>query len=266
MKNFKLGFVGAGNMAEAIFSGAIERKVLDSSEIYVFDISEERMSALSEKYSVNTVKNIEELCKKAEMLVLAVKPNILPAVLDELNDIGTKVPIVSIAAGWSALKIKGHLKYDVEVLRIMPNMPLMSGEGMSVFEVPTDFDKEEYIFIKGIFQGLGLVLEQPEKLMDAVTSISGSGPAYVFMFIEALADAGVLNGISRDDSVLLAAQTVLGSAHAVLDSGTHPALLKDAVCSPGGTTIEAVKVLEEKGFRSSIIEAVDACADKSKKL
>ena len=268
MKNYKLGFIGAGNMAEAIFSGAIEKKVLKPNEIFIYDISQDRMNGLCKKYGIISASSIEDLCSKAEMLVLAIKPSIISTVLEKLAEIDSRLPMVSIVAGWSGMKIKGYMgRHDnVRVLRIMPNMPLMSGEGMSVFETPTDLEKNEYIFIKGIFQGLGLVLEQPEKLMDAVTSISGGGPAYVFMFIEALADAGVLNGISIDNAILLAAQTVLGSAQAVLDTGIHPAKLKDAVCSPGGTTIEAVKVLEEKGFRSSIIEAVDACAEKSKKL
>ena len=266
MKTFSLGFIGAGNMAQAIFSGAINKHIIQPSEVFIFDVSDERMKYLSAEYGVNAVDSIKNLSAKADILVLAVKPNILPSVCDELSKISAKNPLVSIVAGWSAMKIKGHIKQNIEVLRIMPNTPLQYGEGMSAFEVPTDVNEEEYLFIKSVFQSLGLVLDMPEKLMDAVTAVSGSGPAYVFMFIEALADAAVLNGITRNDALVFAAQTVLGSAKTVLESGLHPAALKDAVCSPGGTTIEAVKVLEAKGFRSAVIEAVNACADKSKKL
>ena len=266
MKEFKLGFVGAGNMAEAIVSGAIKKNVVSAKNITLFDISTTRTQELKDKYGVNAAETMPALAKEADILILAVKPNIMPNILAELSDINAKQPLVSIAAGWSAEKIKTGLKNKNDVLRIMPNMPLMAGEGMSVFESPSDMDEEEYLFIKTVFQALGLVLEQPEKLMDAVTAMSGSGPAYVFMFIDAMADAGVLNGLSRNDAILLASQTVLGAAAAVLETGTHPAQLKDAVCSPGGTTIEAVRVLEEKGFRSAIIEAVNACAEKSKRL
>ncbi len=266
MKEFKLGFIGSGNMAEAIVSGAITKNVISAKNITVFDISAPRTAELKEKYGVITAESLPELAKQTDILFLAVKPNIMPNVLAELSDINAKQPVVSIAAGWSAAKIKAGLKNKNDILRIMPNMPLMAGEGMSVFESPSDMGEDEYLFIKSVFEALGLVLEQPEKLMDAVTSISGSGPAYVFMFIEALADAGVLGGISRNDAILLASQTVLGAAKAVLETGTHPAQLKDAVCSPGGTTIEAVRVLEDKGFRAAVIEAVSACAEKSKKL
>lgn len=266
MKTYRLGFIGAGRMAEAILSGAIKKKIIKPEDTVIFDVSGERMDELKKKYSVKTADDISMLCQTAEMLLLAVKPNILATVCEELTKIKCELPLVSIVAGWSGMKIKGHIKQDVKVLRIMPNTPLQFGEGMSAFEVPTDFDEGEYLFVKSIFQGLGLVLDMPEKLMDAVTAVSGSGPAYVFMFIEALADAAVLNGISRNDAVVLAAQTVLGSAQTVLESGMHPAALKDAVCSPGGTTIEAVKVLEAKGFRSAVIDAVSACAEKSKNL
>ncbi len=266
MKEFKLGFIGAGNMAEAIVGGAIKKNVVSPQNITLFDVSTDRIAAMKDKYGVSGASTLPELAKACDIFVLAVKPNIMPNVLIELSEIGAKQPLVSIAAGWSAEKIKSYLKRKNDVLRIMPNMPLMAGEGMSVFESPSDMGEDEYLFIKSIFQSLGLVLEEPAKLMDAVTAISGSGPAYVFMFIEALADAGVLEGISRNDAILLASQTVLGAAKAVLETGTHPAQLKDAVCSPGGTTIEAVRVLEDKGMRAAVIEAVIACADKSKKL
>jgi pyrroline-5-carboxylate reductase len=268
MENYKVGFIGAGNMAEAIFSGAIKSEVLKNEQIFIYDISKQRMSDLVSTYQIASYDSIVELAKNTDMLFLAVKPNILDEVLEYLNELNIDLNLVSIVAGWSGQKIKSFFtgKKKVKVLRTMPNMPLQCGEGMTVFESSYDLTKEVYMFVKRIFQSIGLVSLQKPQLMDAVTSISGSGPAYAFMFIEALADAGVLNGLSRNDAVLLSAQTVLGAAKTVLDTGIHPAKLKDNVCSPGGTTIEAVKVLEEKGFRSSIIEAANACADKSKKL
>jgi pyrroline-5-carboxylate reductase len=148
----------------------------------------------------------------------------------------------------------------------MPNTPLMVGEGMSVFETPTNLNDDEQSFISGIFSALGKVEYAPQKLMDAVTAVSGSGPAYVYIFIEALADAGVLCGLPRSTAMTLAAQTILGASKMVLDTKAHPGVLKDAVCSPGGTTIEAVKSLEQSGFRGAVIDAVEKCAQKSKAL
>ena len=200
------------------------------------------------------------------MILIAVKPNIVEFVLKDIRKYISTKTIVSIAAGWSADKIKSIAGHDTNVIRLMPNTPLLAGEGMSVFETPISAGKDETLFIENLFLSLGKIAHAPAKLMDAVTAVSGSGPAYVFMFIEALADAGVLCGLPRDMSLTLASQTVLGSAKMVMDTGLHPGVLKDAVCSPGGTTIEAVKSLEEDGFRGAVINAAQKCALKSKKL
>jgi pyrroline-5-carboxylate reductase len=212
------------------------------------------------------VSSIEKLCENSDIIIIAVKPNVISAVLNELKPyIGDK-PIVSIAAGWSAAMISQIVGENKKVLRLMPNMPLMAGEGMTVFETPNNLNNDEQAFVENIFSALGQIDHAPCKAMDAVTGVSGSGPAYVFMFIEALADAGVLCGLPRAQAQKLAAQTVMGSAKMVLDTGSHPGLLKDAVCSPGGTTIEAVKSLEQDGFRGAVISAVEKCAQKSQKL
>ena len=174
--------------------------------------------------------------------------------------------MVSIAAGWSADRLKAVIGADKKVLRLMPNTPLMVGEGMTVFEVPHSVSDDEYAFIENIFSSIGLVEQAPEKLMDAVTAVSGSGPAYVFLFIEALADAGVLCGLPRAQALKLASQTVLGAAKMVLETGSHPGALKDTVCSPGGTTIEAVKSLENDGLRAAVINAAEKCAIKSRSM
>jgi pyrroline-5-carboxylate reductase len=184
---------------------------------------------------------------------------------DIKNDLDGKA-VVSIAAGWSGDMIKAFIGADKKVLRLMPNTPLLVGEGMTVFETPHTLEDDEFAFVETIFASLGLVERASQRQMDAVTAVSGSGPAYVFMFIEALADAGVLCGLPRAQAVKLAAQTLLGSAKMVLQTDSHPGALKDAVCSPGGTTIEAVKSLEESGFRGAVIKAVEQCAKKSQSL
>ncbi len=264
MSETRLGFIGAGNMASAIVKGAIEKKAIAPNHIMVYDVDHEKVKALQESCSVHGVSSINELCANCTILLAAVKPNILPGILKNLSDID--LPLISIAAGWSTIHIKEIYGDHKRVLRVMPNTPLMVGEGMSVFETPSNFAEHEMEFAKKLFGALGKVAFAQQAQMDAVTAVSGSGPAYVFMFIEALADGGVLCGLPRAQAIELAAQTVLGSAKMVLDTGTHPGALKDAVCSPGGTTIEAVKSLEHNGFRGAVIDAVDKCAKKSGSL
>ena len=266
MKNYNLGIIGAGNMAQAIIKGAFDKRSLDNSSVYVYDVDTKKTALLKEDYPVSIANTAKELCLNSDIILLAVKPNILPVVLEEIKEYVEDKNIVSIAAGWSADMIKSVVGKDKKVLRLMPNTPLLSAQGMSVFEKPYSADEDAASFIESLFASLGKVEYAPAKLMDAVTAVSGSGPAYVFMFIEALADAGVLCGLPRDVSMTLAAQTVYGASKMVMDTGMHPGALKDAVCSPGGTTIEAVKSLEEDGFRGTVIKAVKKCADKSKQL
>ena len=261
MSDIRIGFIGAGNMATAIIKGAVENKVVAPGHVIVYDIDSEKVSALQESHGVHGVNSVSTLCEMSDMLLLAIKPNVLPDVLKDLC--GANLPLISIAAGWSSERIKEIYGSKERVLRVMPNTPLMVGEGMSVFETPNSLKEHELAFAKKLFSALGKVSFAQTKQMDAVTAVSGSGPAYVFMFIEALADGGVLCGLPRTEALRLAAQTVLGSAKMVLDTGMHPGALKDAVCSPGGTTIEAVQTLEEHGFRGAVIDAVDICAKKS---
>ena len=175
--------------------------------------------------------------------------------------------MISIAAGWTISRLAAALEGSgATYLRAMPNTPAMVGEGMTAICDDTTFDADDFDFAKGIFEAVGRTVVLPEKLFDGVIAISGSSPAYVFMMIEAMADAGVREGIPRSYAYEMAAQTLLGSALMVLQSGTHPAELKDAVCSPAGTTIEAVEMLERKGFRSAVMDAMKACADKSREM
>ncbi len=266
MKTFTVGFIGAGNMASAIIEGAISKKTIEAQNIYVFDIDTAKLEELKSALNVSIADSLLALVKNADIILLAVKPNILSMVLQDIkDDIGDKA-VVSIAAGWSADRIKDVIGADKKVLRLMPNTPLMVGEGMTVIETPHSLTADEFAFTETMFSSIGRVEQAPQKLMDAVTAVSGSGPAYVFLFIEALADAGVLCGLPRAQAIKLASQTVLGAAKMVLDTGSHPGALKDAVCSPGGTTIEAVKSLEQDGFRGTVIKAAEQCAIKSKAM
>lgn len=264
MNGLKTGFIGAGNMASAIIKGALNKKVLIADNIHIYDVDTVKLNMLAAELKVNVCGSIDALCMHCDIVMLSVKPNVMADVLRSVKKYDKT--FVSIAAGWSAEKIKSIIGPGKKVLRIMPNTPLMAGEGMSVFETPSSLECDELEYIAHIFASLGKVEHAPAKLMDAVTAVSGSGPAYVYMFIEALADAGVLCGLPREMALKLAAQTVSGASKMVIESGKHPGRLKDEVCSPGGTTIEAVKVLEQNGFRGSIISAVEQCAKKSKAL
>jgi pyrroline-5-carboxylate reductase len=266
LRKFILGFIGAGNMSQAIIKGATEQNCIDKNNVYVFDIDDIKLNQINKKFGVARAKSAIALCETCDIIVLAVKPNVLGSVIEQIKDVAKNKTLVSIAAGWDSDKIKSVAASGQKVIRLMPNTPLMVGEGMSVFESPSNAKAEVILFIESVFGALGKVAHAPSKLMHAVTAISGSGPAYVFMFIEALSDAGVLCGLTRDMATTLATQTVLGSAKMVQETKVRPGELKDAVCSPGGTTIEAVKSLEKDAFRSTIISAVQKCADKSKKL
>lgn len=264
MSKYSLGFIGAGNMASAIIKGAIDKSIISPDDIHVFDTDSNKCNILKSNSGIKIYESVNALCEGSDIILLAVKPNVMNSVLTEIKE--TDKPVVSIAAGWSADMIKGVIGAEKKVLRLMPNTPLMAGEGMSVFETPSNFSDDHRDFIENVFSALGRIEHAPLKLMDAVTAVSGSGPAYVYMFIEALADGGVLCGLPRDKAMMLAAQTVLGAAKTVIETGLHPGALKDAVCSPGGTTIEAVKSLEADGFRGAVIIAVERCAKKSKAL
>ena len=244
MREYILGFIGAGNMSQAIINGAIDKKVVSSDKVFVYDIDDDKMKALNESSGAKLTLSAKALSEECDIIVLAVKPNVLPKVLDEIKDAAHNKTLVSIAAGWDADKIKTIVGADQHIIRVMPNTPMMVGEGMSVFESPSNADGEILHFVEGIFSALGKVAQAPSKLMHAVTAMSGSGPAYVFLFIEALTQAGVVCGLQEELSATLATQTVLGAAKMVQETGKHPRDLKEAVCSPGGTTIEGVKSLE----------------------
>lgn len=264
----KLGFIGAGNMGSAILRGLIAADYLSADDMAVCDLSRRKLEELSNEYpGLTCTESDVELAEMCDMIILAVKPHYLSDTIDHIyNELNGKA-VISIAAGWNVQQLSDKLEGSgATYLRVMPNTPAMVGEGMTALCDDTTFAQDDLEFAKGIFDAVGRTVMLPESLFDGVIAISGSSPAYVFMMIEAMADAGVKEGLTRPCAYEMAAQALLGSALMVLQSGTHPAALKDAVCSPGGTTIEAVEELERKGFRAAIMDAMKVCAQKSRDM
>lgn len=264
----RIGFIGAGNMGSAILRGIMAADYLRQTDVAVCDMSRRKMEELSRELpGVTYTESAQELAEMCEMVILAVKPQYLRDVIDDIREVIHGKAVISIAAGWTVAMLEDALEgTEATCLRVMPNTPAMVGEGMTAICDDTTFSHEDFAFAKGIFDACGRTVILPERLFDGVIAISGSSPAYVFMMIEAMADAGVKEGLPRTCAYEMAAQALLGSALMVLQSGTHPASLKDAVCSPGGTTIEAVEMLERRGFRAAIMDAMDACAEKSRMM
>jgi len=265
--NKKLGFIGCGNMSKAIIGGLVSAGQVKSENIWVYDHKPATNQAMQEQYGITPASSAEEVAKQADILFGAVKPNVILNVLQDISSsLNKDTVVVSIAAGVTLDTLATVLGHDRKLVRVMPNTPALVNEGMTSVTPNVLVTKEEADEIVEIFNGFGHAELVPEYLIHAVVGASGSAPAYVFMFIEAMADAAVLGGMSRTQAYRFAAQAVKGSAQMVLETGRHPGELKDMVCSPGGTTIEAVKVLEEKGFRAAVIEAMQQCMAKSEKM
>lgn len=264
----KVGFIGAGNMGGAIMRGAFQGGFLAPYETMVYDVSPQQLEAITSSYPVHVAESNVQLVRECEFVILAVKPVYLRGVLDEIQKYVHNKKIISIAAGWSMAMLLEALGKEntVQVLRAMPNTPALVGAGLTALCEENTFGKASFGWAKELFGTLGAVQVLPERLFDAVVAVSGSSPAYVFMFIEAMADGAVRLGMPRKQAIQAAAQAVLGSAKMVLETGEHPAALKDNVCSPGGTTIEAVQALEKNGFRAAVLEAMEACARKNRKM
>ncbi len=264
----KLGFIGAGNMGSAILRGMIAAQYISADDLAICDLSARKLEELSDEFpGLTCTESDVELAEMCDMIILAVKPQYMAETIDHIyGELNTK-SVVSIAAGWTVEQIAEALAGSgATYLRVMPNTPAMVGEGMTAICEDTTFDQDDFDFAKGIFDAIGRTVILPERLFDGVIAISGSSPAYVFMMIEAMGDAGVKEGLPRSCAYEMAAQTLLGSALMVLQTGTHPAALKDAVCSPAGTTIDAVEELERKGFRAAIMDAMKTCAARSREM
>ncbi len=261
----KIGFIGCGNMAKAIISGILKNQLTEKENIIASDISQASREISQRQLGINmTVSNLE-VVENSDVLFLAVKPQYYESVISEIRDaVRDDLIIVTIAPGKTLQWLGEKFEKDVKIVRCMPNTPALVGEGMTAATPNAFVKKEELELIVSILNSFGKTEIIGEYLMDAVVSVSGSSPAYVYMMIEAMADGAVADGMPRDMAYKFAAQAVLGSAKMVLESGKHPGELKDMVCSPAGTTIEAVRTLEKEGFRSSIMEAMKVCTAKAK--
>lgn len=262
-----LGFVGCGNMAQAMLKGILAKGLYKADEIIVSRRTKEALDALHEELGVQTTTDNKEVAEKADVLVLAIKPYQFADVIPEIAPVCKEnALVISIAAGQTIANIEKLFGKTMKIVRTMPNTPALVLAGATGMCFHPSVSKEERKTAITIFESFGVVAEVSENMIDTVIGVSGSSPAYVFMFIEAMADAAVADGMPRAMAYELAAQTVYGSAKMVLETGKHPGELKDMVCSPGGTTIEGLAALEESGFRGAIIKACDANFEKNKKL
>ncbi|MDO5415971.1 MAG: pyrroline-5-carboxylate reductase [Lachnospiraceae bacterium] len=263
----EIGFIGMGNMGSAIMKGLLKHGFQKETLTFT-DVSEKQRGKLREETGVEPAGDNRTCAGMVKYLVLAVKPQYYAGVLEEIRPVlKPEQVIISIAPGKTIDYLKGELGADKRIVRAMPNTPALLGEGMTgVSYEEAAFSEEEKAVIRQFFCSFGKMEMVEERLMDAVVCVSGSSPAYVYLFIEALADGAVKCGLPRDKAYQMAAQTVLGSARMVLETGKHPGELKDMVCSPGGTTIAAVEALEQWGFRNAVMKATDACYDKCRSI
>lgn len=260
-----IGFIGTGNMTEALLRGIIRSGTISKKNIIISDVNAERLKAIGKSYGVRSTNDNKEVVKSSDILFFAVKPGVVSSVLKEIkNEASIKKLYVSIAAGVTTDFIKKNLKKDIKIIRVMPNTPALVLEGASGIYFGKMVKDEEREKIIQIFESLGKIATiEDENLMNAITGLSGSGPAFAAIFIEALADGGVKMGLSRTNAQKFAAQTVLGTAKMILETEIKPSELKDKVSSPGGTTICGIHELEKLNFRDATISAVEAATLRS---
>lgn len=258
-----IGFIGCGNMGKAMIEGMIKSKMLDGEQLFVSNAHPEKLKEFSVRHDFYISDNLT-VAKQSDILFLAVKPYMYASVIDEIKEwVKQDVIIVNIAAGIEIDDIYEMFGRKVKTVRAMPNTPALVQAAMSAISFGDNISENEQSMIVELFSGFGQAHVIAEKQMDAVIAISGSSPAYIFIVIEAMADGAVALGMARDDAYVFAAQAVFGAAKMVLETGMHPGVLKDMVCSPGGTTMEAVKVLERHGLRYAFMDAMQACAEKN---
>ena len=263
----KIGFLGAGKMATALAKGFINAKLVKPAQITAADPYESARKHFAAETGAKTVSDNKSAAKVATVLFLATKPDQTGAALAEISEAFTeKHLLISIAAGVTLTKLEGGLPDGARVIRVMPNTPALVGAGASAFAVGKHATAADAELAQKLLSAVGVAMQVKESLLDAVTGLSGSGPAYVYQFIEALSDGGVAAGLPREVATKLAAQTVLGGARMVLETGQHPGALKDQVTSPGGTTIEGLHELEKGKLRGVVMSAVRAATEKAKKL
>jgi pyrroline-5-carboxylate reductase len=267
IKGRSVGFVGAGNMGEALIKGLLAANLVPAEAIHATDVRLERLKELNRQYGIQVSSDNAELMRHADIVILAVKPQIMDAVLTEIAPAVTRRKLlISIAAGVSTATIRAVLHKDARLIRVMPNTPALVREGVTAVAKAEGLEAGDLETAGEIFSAVGRVVVLGEELMDAVTGLSGSGPAYIAVVIESLADGGVRMGLDRITAMTLATQTVLGAATLLRETGLHPGAVKDMVCSPGGTSIAGIAALEEGGIRTTFIKAVERATQRSREL
>lgn len=261
-----IGFIGTGNMARAIIDGVLDKGAIAKVRIGASDVHTKALEQYGEQTGIQVFASNPELAQWADIIVLSVKPNVLEIPLREIRDFAKGKLILSIVAGASIEKIRSLLGEECRIVRTMPNTPAMVSEGMTILSYDGSVTEEDKACAESLFQYVGRIQVLSQQDMNAVIGLTSSSPAYFFVMLEAMADAAVLAGLPRQVSYEMAAQAMLGSAKMLLETGKHPGELKDMVCSPGGTTIEAVAALEEKGFRGAVIHAMETCWKKAERL
>lgn len=265
-----IGFIGLGNMASAMIGGMLRQNLAEAQEILGSAKTEKTKRKARETWGITVMDSNASVAESADIVVLAVKPQFFEEVIGELKGLGEDVwkrkLLISLAPGKTMAWFQEQFGFPVPMIRCMPNTPALVGEGCTGMCASEGLEEETLAQVKRLTDSFGRTVQVPERLMDVVGAVSGSSPAFVFLFIEALADGAVAEGMPRAQAYELAAQAVLGSARMVLETGMHPGALKDMVCSPAGTTIQGVRTLEERGFRAAAMDAVIACMEKSRKL
>lgn len=261
----KIGIIGAGNMASALLAGFLSSEIVSPSDVFLSDMDTEKLLPWTQM-GVGCFSKNETVIEKADVVIFAVKPSVLPIVLKEMGVRKDEKLYISIAAGFSIEKIKAYLGEDAKIIRVMPNTPALVKCGMTVISKDEKITDDELEIAKKLFMSVGEVVCLDEKYINAATAIHSSSPAFIYMLIDAMADAGLKYGIDKKTAKILAAKAVEGSAKMVLSSDEHIMQLKDNVCSPAGTTIEAVLELERRGFKADIQSAIKVCVEKANNL
>lgn len=261
--NKQIGFIGCGKMAQAMIAGILKGEIAKPNQIIGSAVTQDTRELVKEKYGIRMTDNNVDVAKDSDILFLAVRPDLHTLVINEIKNVTTEhTVVITVAAGIDIDYLSQSFGKNVKIVRSMPNTPSLVGEGMSAICYNSHVNNEDLDNVISIFNSFGKTEVIEEGLMDAIPAISGSSPAYVYMFIEALADGGVMQGIPRQKAYKLAAQAVLGAAKMVLETGEHPGKLKDNVCSPSGATIQAVSTLEKESFRGSILSAMESCTQR----
>ena len=267
LKSLKIAFIGAGNMSEALVAGILKARLTESNQVFATDISKTRLEFLESRFNIRVGTDNLEAAHWADIIVLSVKPQVMGEVISGIKSKADSSRLfITVAAGYPIARVLKHLNAQPPVIRAMPNTPAVVLEGATALAPGPGVSTDQMQIAKGIFEAVGKAVVTEERLLDAVTGLSGSGPAYVYVMIEALADGGVRMGLPRHVAQVLATQTVLGTAKMILETGDHPGVLKDRVASPGGTTIAGLHKLEQGGVRATLMNAVEAATRRSQEL